>query len=516
MERRKPAFASSIRWQSANVVSQVLLQLLFIMLLARLISKADFGLMSIALVVVGFVEIFAQIGIGPSLVQRQHLEPRHVRAALHFSVGLGVAFFLGMYALAPQVGVWFNSAELVEVLRWIALSFILSSLALVPRSLLVRRMDFKRLFAAAMVSMVIGNLGIGLGLAYAGYGVWAYVAALLSQNALLGICFWLMWPERTPGLLKRWQWDDLKDMLAYGGRSTLFNWFNYAASKADTVLVGEFAQSRSSGGGWTATGLYDRSAHLMSLPITVLGKLGDSVLFSGMSAIQSDAKALQQVVGRGISLISWLIVPGSLALAWFATEVSVVILGADYADAGPIVRILFIGVAFRSLIKLADAVVRAADLLLPAIAIKAGYLGALVGSILKALDAGAGLEGVAWCVTACTFVQFLVFYRWIGPAINWTSGAVFRATSSGWLAAIVAAPGFAAISWLTPDWSEPALGVLQPMLALRVALVIFWTAISCFVVAAARPHVVDGGDLELRKRWTAYLPAWIGSYIAQQ
>ena len=66
------------------------------LLLARLISKADFGLMSIALVVVGFVEIFAQIGIGPSLVQRQHLEPRHVRAALHFSVGLGVAFFLGM------------------------------------------------------------------------------------------------------------------------------------------------------------------------------------------------------------------------------------------------------------------------------------------------------------------------------------------------------------------------------------------------------------------------------------
>lgn len=299
MERRTPAFASSIRWQSANVVSQVLLQLLFIMLLARLISKADFGLMSIALVVVGFVEIFAQIGIGPSLVQRQHLEPRHVRAALHFSVGLGAVFFVGMYALAPQVGLWFNSAELVEVLRWVALSFILSSLALVPRSLLVRHMDFKRLFGAAMVSMVIGNLGIGLGLAYAGYGVWAYVAALLSQNALLGMCFWWMWPNRTPGLWKRWRWDDLKDMLAYGGRSTLFNWFNYAASKADTVLVGEFSQSRSSGGGWTATGLYDRSAHLMSLPITVLGKLGDSVLFSGMSAIQSDARALQKVVGRG-------------------------------------------------------------------------------------------------------------------------------------------------------------------------------------------------------------------------
>ena len=293
MERRTPAFASSIRWQSANVVSQVLLQLFFIMVLARLISKADFGVMSIALVVVGFVEIFAQIGIGPSLVQRKDLQPRHVRAALQFSLGLGVAFFALMYGTAPQIGMWFNSDALVEILRWVAFSFILSSIALVPRSLLVRHMDFKRLFTAAMIAMVFGNLGIGLGLAYAGYGVWAYVAALLSQNALLSLCFWWMRPPGTEGLWGRWQWTDLREILAYGGRSTVFNWFNYAATKADTVLVGEFAQTDSStGGGWTATGLYDRSAHLMSLPITILGKLGDSVLFSGMSALQTEWQTL--------------------------------------------------------------------------------------------------------------------------------------------------------------------------------------------------------------------------------
>ena len=88
-QQAKPAFASSIRWQSVNVVTQVVLQLIFIVLLARLISKADFGLMSIALVVVGFVEIFAQIGIGPSLIQREKLAPQQIRAAFSFSVFLG-------------------------------------------------------------------------------------------------------------------------------------------------------------------------------------------------------------------------------------------------------------------------------------------------------------------------------------------------------------------------------------------------------------------------------------------
>ena len=515
MERRTPAFASSIRWQSANVVSQVLLQLFFIMVLARLISKADFGVMAIALVVVGFVEIFAQIGIGPSLVQRKDLQPRHVRAATQFSVGLGVSFFALMYGLAPQIGIWFKSDALVEVLRWVALSFILSGIALVPRSLLVRHMDFKRLFAAAMIAMVVGNLGIGLGLAYAGHGIWAYVAALLSQNAILGLCFWWMRPQGTEGLWgKKWHWNDLREMLAYGGRSTVFNWFNYVATKADTVLVGEFAQANpANGGGWTATGLYDRSAHLMSLPITILGKLGDSVLFSGMSALQTELHALQRVVSRGIALISWLVIPGSLALAWFATEVAVLLLGADYADAGPIVRILFIGVAFRSLIKLADAVVRATDQLIPAIAIKVAYLSGLILTIYGTLRSGGGLEGVAWAVTACTILQFLVFYAWLGSSLQWKGASAFRATAAGWLGALLAAPGYLAIDLLMPDWAVN--GVDRLFLIIKVLLVASWTAGAWTAVALRSPSIIDGGDLELRAKWTAYLPKWLGKHVGK-
>ena len=508
MERHTPAFASSIRWQSANVISQVCLQLLFIMVLARLISKADFGVMSIALVVVGFVEIFAQIGIGPSLVQRKDLQIRHVRAAMYFSIGLGLAFFALMYCAAPQIGVWFKSDALVDVLRWVALSFILSSIALTPRSLLVRHMDFKRLFTAAMIAMIIGNLGIGLGLAYAGYGVWAYVAALLSQNAILSICFWWMRPRGTENLWGIWRWNDLLDMLSYGGRSTIFNWFNYAATKADTVLVGEFAQSNpTTGGGWTATGLYDRSAHLMSLPITILGKLGDSVLFSGMSALQTELQALQRVVFRGIELIAWLVIPISLALAWFSSEVAVLLLGAAYADAGPIVRILFIGVAFRSLIKLADAVVRATDQLVPAIAIKIAYLTLLVLTIYASLRSGHGLEGVAWAVTICTILQFLVFYTWLGSALKWKRMKAFRATAVGWLGASIAAPGYLVIDFLMPDWSHN--GVHRWSLIIKVLLIAIWTMVAFIAVAVRNPSVIDGGDLKIRAKWTAYLPKWL-------
>lgn len=516
-QQAKPAFASSIRWQSANVVTQVVLQLIFIVILARLISKADFGLMSIALVVVGFVEIFAQIGIGPSLIQREKLAPEQIRAAFSFSVFLGGVFFLLTYALAPAIGDWFESMELTQVLRWIALSFILSSLALIPRSLLIRNMAFKTLFVASLVSMVIGNLVIGLGLAYAGFGVWSYVAALLCQNALLGVMYWIMKPTEARGSWKFASWRILGAMLSYGGRATVYNLLNYASSKVDTVLVGHHAQNSStnihnaiSGGteGWTTTGLYDRSAYLMSLPISVLGKLGDSVLFSGMSSIQSDKLALQTVLKRALGLIAWLTFPGSLALIWFSGDVAALLLGEPYAEAEPVVRILFIGVAFRSMIKLADALIRAVDALNIAIIIKSVFLVGLTISAWAALTNDWGIEGVAWSVTAWTMIQFLCLGWWTLRAAQWKFEKALKAMIPG-----IKGLAFAAISMgllkMGFHQLQDALDSIPSPFALHLihaALATISVLFALTISAIMHPEVLDGGDVELRNQWTAYLP----------
>ena len=512
----KPAFASSIRWQSVNVVTQVVLQLIFIVLLARLISKADFGLMSIALVVVGFVEIFAQIGIGPSLIQRGDLKPEQIRAAFSFSVVLGCVFFVLTYAMAPTVGQWFESAELASVLRWIALSFILSSLALIPRSLLIRNMAFKNLFIASLVSMVIGNLVIGLGMAYAGYGVWSYVGALLSQNAALWIMYWLFKPAEAHGAWKPQSWRPLAPMLSYGGRATLYNLLNYASSKVDTVLVGHHAQTGSTGtidnpaaaNGWTTTGLYDRSAYLMSLPVSILGKLGDSVLFSGMSAIQNEKDALQSVLRRALGLIAWLTFPGSLALAWFAGDVAALLLGEPYAEAEPIVRVLFIGVAFRSMIKLADALIRAVDALNVAILIKSIYLVGLGLSSWFVLSVGWGIEGVAWSVTIWTVIQFLFLSAWALRSADWNFLDAMRSIVPGIMSLLIVA----ALLGILSQVLQYAMAIYVPSASpltihlVHAVVAIISTIIALFAAAVLHPEVVDGGDIEFRKRWTAFLP----------
>jgi hypothetical protein len=134
-------------------------------------------------------------------------------------------------------------------------------------------------------------------------------------------------------------------------------------------------------------------------------------------------------------------------------------------------------------------------------------------TIYSTLRSGGGLDGVAWAVTVCTILQFLVFYAWLGSALQWKRAAAFSATAAGWLGALIAIPGYMAIDWLMPDWATS--GMDQMTLLLKVFAIAFWTACAWIAVALRSPSVVDGGDLELRAQWTAYLPKWIGKHVAK-
>jgi O-antigen/teichoic acid export membrane protein len=480
-EHQAPPFAQSVRWQTVNVMVQVVLQLAFMAVLARLITKSDFGVMAVALVVVGVVEIFAQVGIGPALIQRAELKPQHIATAATFSVALGLLFFGGMWVAAPGVAEWYEEPQLVGVLRVIALSFILSGLAVVPRSLLIRDMNFKGLFRAAVVAMVIGNLVIGLGLAWAGAGLWAYAGALLAQNALLGVGYWVQRPVSGMGRMDR---GALREMLGYGGRSTLYNMANYAASKTDLVLVGRWTD-------WSTTGLYDRAAYVMGLPITVLGKLSDSVLFSGMSQLKANAEALRKTVLQATWLLATVVIPGATVLVLTAQEVLVIFLGEGYANGAGIAEILFAGIAFRALIKLGDAVVRATDALWLGLAIKISFLAMVAGGVYYALSTEWGTEGVAWAVTGATVVQFMAMTALVARETKWRWAE--------WGKAVV--PGLLGGAVVVAVWAVCPCGNVIGTGA---------GAVGWFALAVWQPRILDGGHGESRKKWAQRIPiAWL-------
>jgi PST family polysaccharide transporter len=403
-----------------------------------------------------------------------------------------------LWTAAPAVGALYaartsgDTELLVDVLRVIALSFVISGFTLVPRSLLIRRMAFDRLFRSSLLAMGIGNLGIGLGLAWAGAGVWSYVAALLAQNALMGVFNTFQAPYPVRG------WPSaasLRSMLGYGARSTLFNLANYAATKVDTLVVSLSSSLSLSLRGWEATGVYDRAAYLYSLPITVLGKLSDNVLFSGMSALQDRQLELQRTVQRGIQVLGLVVLPATVFLSAFASDVAVVLLGPRFAASGPIAAILFAGLACRALTKLGDATVRATDLLAPAVVLKFVFVGLIAGGAWVALRSGAGLTGVAWALTAATVVQCAGMAVLVRKAVGAGAYASGRPLLPG--LALATTVGAAAAA-------THALPIASPWIQLACGTAL--TLAFCFLLVLSVPHWLDGADPALRRSLASRLP----------
>ena len=176
-------FSRSVQWQTLNVGVQILIQLAFVRVLGEFLTESEWGLVGVVLGFAGLLEIFAQLGVGPSLIQRKDLSRDQISAAFWFSLFQGAAFCALVYFTAPAVAHWFEKPDMEPVMRWVAFSFLIASVALVPRSLLIRRMDFRSLFWSSLFAMGLGTALFGIWAATQGWGVYAYICLLYTSDA---------------------------------------------------------------------------------------------------------------------------------------------------------------------------------------------------------------------------------------------------------------------------------------------------------------------------------------------
>jgi len=486
--------ATGASWNTLTVVIQVGVQLVYTALLARLIAPESFALMGVTLGLVGFAEIFSQVGIGPALIQRKEINAGHINAAFVTSGLLGLGFTALFFSAAPFIADFYQMPLLTDVVRVVSLAFVISALAIVPRSMMIKALDFKSFFKASMVSIIGGNLVVGLLLAWLGYDVWAYVFALFAQNVLMTLGFWLWRPVRV-GL--RFDGSSLRQLLRYGAGSTLFNALNYFATKLDVLMVPKLLAGR-----YTMpemerlSAMYERSAYVMSLPITVLGKLSDNVMFSGLAAMQEDRALVKRTYFAANALIGMLILPMAVFVVFFAEDLIRVYLGPHFTDAADALRILFVGVAFRALVKTDDALLRASDKLVAGSAIKGTFLLVVFGLGLWWADMG--ITGMAWAMSAAAIFQFVLMKFMAARPIGFSSSELWSglrpAVFSGGLTAVLCAPVFFFFPVENPGLVRLALaGILVAggfLMALRYARFLFRSDTTDFVqtMAARLPN----------------------------
>src|SRR3981081_1312636 len=174
-------------WAGSEAFARAGLQFGVLIVLARLLTPEDYGVVGAALVVIGISQVFAQLGLGPAVVQRDTVSSTHLNTAFWFSLLFSLIAGSLIAVTAPWFAAFFQLPKLTPTLQVLSLVFPLTGAAVVSESLLQRELKFRTLARIEVSSYFTGFAVVGIVLAVLKFGLWALVAAQLTQMCVRSI-----------------------------------------------------------------------------------------------------------------------------------------------------------------------------------------------------------------------------------------------------------------------------------------------------------------------------------------
>ncbi|SDH17403.1 lipopolysaccharide biosynthesis protein [Nitrosomonas sp. Nm132] len=389
---------AGIVWTLAGTGGQTILKLGVLMILARLLTPAEFGVVGAAVVAITFLGIFGKLGVAQALVQIPELTRDHLVAGFHLSLGLGLFAGLAVYLGASLVETLFQIEQLAEPIAIMALLLPLTGLQQVSEARIQRDLKFRILAMEQVASYGIGYGGVAIMLALMGYGVWALVGGILGQGVIRAM---IMMAIRPPILGIRANRTAYRDLLRFGGGHALAEIGRTGAYQVDNLIVGRFL-------GAEALGLYGRAFQVVTMPTKLLGVGLLKVMFPIMSRMQSEADRLARAFLRSMGMVAMLGLPFSMLLALLAPEIVHVLLGSQWIAVIIPFQILAACIVFRVGHKLCEALVRARGAVYRLAWTQWLYMGMV--SLGAYLGHFLGLEGVAAGVAVAVTLNFMVVF----------------------------------------------------------------------------------------------------------
>jgi O-antigen/teichoic acid export membrane protein len=306
--------------------------------LARILSPAEFGLFGVAFSIVAIAEMLSSCGMLRALVQRKDLAPEHESAAAIFQ--LSGAFLLStvLFFSAPIASTWFKMPGLAVILRLLPVLLIIEALTLLPEARLTRRLAFDRLTLIQACSRAFGG-GLAIFVATRGWGALSLVIGSISTALVRMALLWVCAPGFVPiGFQKR----HFRPLFSFGSAVLIINVVNQLAQRVDVLIIGRLV-------GTGGVGLYQRAVQLGLLPLTQLTSPVNKVLFSSMSSIQDEPVRFRRGYLATVRFSAFITFPVLTGL-WATADIVVpFIYGPMWEGAVPLLQILAIAGFFRVL-----------------------------------------------------------------------------------------------------------------------------------------------------------------------
>ena len=317
----------SYYWNTLEKFGSQIVRFILGVILARILSPRDYGLLGLLVVFTAIAQIFVDSGFSKALMQRNDKNPDDVNTTFTFNLFISITLYLILFFCAPLIANFYNEPILIDLLRVLALTLVINSLFVIPNTLLSIDLNFKKIASINFFSIVVSGFA-AIGFAIAGFGVWALVFQYLIKSILTASFFWLakVW---KPSLY--FSKISFKRLFKFGYNLTLSSLLNEIVEKFSWLFI---AKSFSP----ADLGYYNRGIQFPDTAIGTLGSVLDSVLLPNL-AKNDNFENLNNEVQQITKFLVLLTMPVTILLAVLAEPIILVLLTEKWIAAVPILQI---------------------------------------------------------------------------------------------------------------------------------------------------------------------------------
>ena len=383
-----------IKWMTISSVTSTAINFLLTVILARLLNAEDYGIYQAIAVLVGFADMLWSLGIGPALIRKKDLTDDDVITGHSINILLGVMIFsfINMF-----VSFWCTLFSIKEplMLRAYSFIFIFNTLLSVPKSLLYRQYEFKRLSVCNILSVIVHAI-VGISLAKLGMGTWALIYGILAQYFFQIL---LIMPTYKHGLIFKIKKSSVRELVYFGGGYTMMQLFNYVALQGDNFIVNKTMGS-------VSLGYYGKAYNLMGYPANLVGQTLDQVMYPILSKSQEDKHKLKRIFCAETCMTGLIVAPISVVGVVCKSELVDFILGKEWSLVAAPMAVMVFGLFFRSAYKLNYTLLKAVGKVYTMSIMQLIYaIMVLCGSYIGRLD---GLVGVSIGVSIAIIFNYII------------------------------------------------------------------------------------------------------------
>lgn len=299
------------------------------LILARLLTPDDFGIIGMVSVIVNFMGMFREAGLSTATVQKERIENDQISTLFWINVIISVILGTAILLASPLVSLFYKKPELTAVTAALSVSFILQGFTIQHSALLQRHLKFTILAINEVAAQIIMIL-VAVIMAAMGFHYWALVGGTLARSlTLVALTYYAC--QWKPGQLKRG--TGVRSMLMFGGHLTGSYFVGYLSRNLDSLLIGRFIGSG-------PLGLYSRAFSLLMQPITQIRAPLTTLSLPVLSSLRHDPVRYQNYFRKLLDISISLSLPISV-YCFLESEIIIrLCLGQQWMDAVPVFKVL--------------------------------------------------------------------------------------------------------------------------------------------------------------------------------